>query len=47
MIIIYTNIIGVGQFNLKKNSFQTGYGGIYDKGETLIAGQYGMDSHVR
>jgi hypothetical protein len=32
---------------MKKKSLQTGFGGIYDKGENLVAAQWAMDSNVR
>jgi hypothetical protein len=41
------NMIGIGQFNLKKNMLLTGFGGMYDKGENLLAAQIGIDSNVR
>ena len=32
---------------MKKKALQTGFGGVYDKGENLFAAQWSMDSNVR
>ena len=40
------HILGTGEYSMKKKSLSTGFGGVYDKGENLVAAQWAMDSNV-
>ena len=45
-IIIKKSLTGVGQYSMKKKALQTGFGGIFDKGENLFAAHWAMDNNV-
>ena len=46
-ILIYARAYtGVGQYAIKKNTFKTGFGGVYDSGSSLVAAQWATDNEV-